>query len=115
MLSVHISEAAAIGKLGSFKVRSQINGKLQNIMDLILVSTHQCHKIIGSWINSIMICLCILDKVKEKPDVPICLIIERIRSQFAYNVSYRKAWKAKQQAIVKVFGDWDKSYEMLPR
>ena len=30
-------------------------------------------------------------------------------------MSYRKAWKVEQQAIVKVFGDWDKSYEMLPR
>ena len=63
-------------------------------------------------LDSIMICSCILDMAREKPNVPICLIIERIRSQFAYNVSYQKVWKEKQQAIV---GDWDKSYEMLPR
>ena len=62
-------------------------------------------------LDSIMICSCILDMVS----VPIYLIIGRTRNQFAYNVSYRKVWKAKQQAIVKVFGDWDKSYEMLPR
>ena len=53
--------------------------------------------------------------VREKPDVTICLINERIQSQFAYNLSYQKSWKAKQQALVKVFDDWDKSYEMLLR
>ncbi|XP_027362506.1 uncharacterized protein LOC113870105 [Abrus precatorius] len=30
-------------------------------------------------------------------------------------VSYKKAWKAKQKVIVKVFGDWDESYATLPR
>lgn len=66
-------------------------------------------------LDSDMICSCILDMVSVKPDVPISLIIERIKAMFSYKVSYRKAWKAKQKAIVKVFGDWEKSYHMLPR
>ncbi|RDX69615.1 hypothetical protein CR513_51249, partial [Mucuna pruriens] len=30
-------------------------------------------------------------------------------------VSYRKTWKAKQKAIAWVFGDWDDSYNLLPK
>ncbi|XP_027364609.1 uncharacterized protein LOC113871710 [Abrus precatorius] len=53
--------------------------------------------------------------VKEKPSVPVSLIQERISGQFGYSVSYKKAWKAKQKAIVTIFGDWDESYATLPR
>ncbi|XP_027363021.1 uncharacterized protein LOC113870769 [Abrus precatorius] len=53
--------------------------------------------------------------VKEEPSVPVSLIQERISGQFGYSVSYKKAWKAKQKAIVTIFGDWDESYATLPR
>ena len=59
--------------------------------------------------------ICLTGMVEKEPSVPISLIQERISGQFGYNVSYKKAWKAKQKAIVRVFGDWDESYEMLPR
>ncbi|XP_027348012.1 uncharacterized protein LOC113859435 [Abrus precatorius] len=51
--------------------------------------------------------------VKEEPPVPISLIQERISGQFGYSILYKKAWKAKQKAIVIVFGDWDESYAAL--
>ncbi|XP_027335371.1 uncharacterized protein LOC113849571 [Abrus precatorius] len=66
-------------------------------------------------LDSKFICSCILGMVKEEPSVPISLIQERISGQFGYSISYKKAWKAKQKAIVTVFGDWDKSYAALPR
>ncbi|XP_027368339.1 uncharacterized protein LOC113874303 [Abrus precatorius] len=53
--------------------------------------------------------------VKEEPSVPVSLIQEGISGQFGYSVSYKKAWKAKQKAIVTIFGDWDESYATLPR
>ncbi|XP_027368858.1 uncharacterized protein LOC113874844 [Abrus precatorius] len=53
--------------------------------------------------------------VNEESSVHISLIQERICVQFGYKISYKKAWKAKQKAIVKVFGDWDESYATLPR
>ncbi|XP_027336945.1 uncharacterized protein LOC113850565 [Abrus precatorius] len=53
--------------------------------------------------------------VNEEPSVHISLIQEQICAQFGYKISYKKAWKAKQKAIVKVFGDWDESYATLPR
>jgi len=32
---------------------------------------------------------------------------------FNYKISYRKAWKAKQKAIMIEYGDWDESYGQL--
>ncbi|XP_027348091.1 uncharacterized protein LOC113859546 [Abrus precatorius] len=52
--------------------------------------------------------------VNEEPSIHISLIQERIYAQFGYKISYKKAWMAKQKAIVKVFGDWDESYATLP-
>ncbi|XP_061358410.1 uncharacterized protein LOC133302619 [Gastrolobium bilobum] len=53
--------------------------------------------------------------IREKPSVKIGLIQERIASNLGFHISYIKAWKAKQKAIVRVFGDWDESYAFLPR
>ncbi|MED6109690.1 hypothetical protein PIB30_035958 [Stylosanthes scabra] len=38
---------------------------------------------------------------RVKPEIPVKLIMQRIRGQYGYNVSYKKAWAAKQLAIVK--------------
>ncbi|XP_020228125.1 uncharacterized protein LOC109809280 [Cajanus cajan] len=53
--------------------------------------------------------------VREDASISISLIQERISGQFNYKVSYRKAWKAKQKAIERVYGDWSDSYDLLPR
>ncbi|KAH9619811.1 hypothetical protein KSS87_001162 [Heliosperma pusillum] len=42
-------------------------------------------------------------------------VVEVILDKFGYKISYAKAWNAKQRAIGDIFGDWDASYEMLPR
>ena len=52
--------------------------------------------------------------IKEDPSLKISLIQERINGMFNYNISYRKAWKAKQKAITIEYGDWDESYAVLP-
>src|ERR1044072_160827 len=53
--------------------------------------------------------------VREMPSISIALIQERVISTVGYTVSYTKAWKAKQKAIAKAFGDWEESYNELPR
>ncbi|KAK4283766.1 hypothetical protein QN277_000686 [Acacia crassicarpa] len=53
--------------------------------------------------------------VKETPSVPVKLIQERVTGEYGYNVSYRKAWKGKQKAVAKIYGDWEESYALLPR
>ncbi|KAL5187064.1 hypothetical protein HKD37_05G012804 [Glycine soja] len=37
----------------------------------------------------------------------------KINSEFAYKVSYKKAWLAKQKAIALEYGDWEESYAKL--
>ena len=51
--------------------------------------------------------------IKEDPSLKISLIQERISGMFNYKISYRKAWKAKQMAIMIEYGDWDESYGQL--
>ncbi|XP_057249334.1 uncharacterized protein LOC130590794 [Beta vulgaris subsp. vulgaris] len=41
-------------------------------------------------------------------------LIEVIKQQFHFTISYKKAWLAKQKAIAHVFGDWDESFQILP-
>ncbi|KAI9110884.1 hypothetical protein K1719_018322 [Acacia pycnantha] len=55
------------------------------------------------------------DMVKETPSIPVIMIQERVTAVFGYHVSYRKAWKAKQKAIAKIYSDWEESYAFLPR
>src|ERR1044072_5515540 len=52
--------------------------------------------------------------VREAPSISISVIQERVISIVGYTVSYTKAWKAKQKALAKAFGDWQ-SYNELPR
>ncbi|XP_017416687.1 uncharacterized protein LOC108327502 [Vigna angularis] len=49
------------------------------------------------------------------PSIPIKSLIADIKARFGYSVSYRKAWIAKQKALTMEFGDWEESYNHLPR
>ncbi|KAH1261728.1 hypothetical protein GmHk_02G004531 [Glycine max] len=50
---------------------------------------------------------------KLDSDLIVTCVVERINSEFAYKVSYKKAWLAKQKAIAIEYGDWDESYAKL--
>ncbi|XP_061374480.1 uncharacterized protein LOC133316713 [Gastrolobium bilobum] len=65
-------------------------------------------------LDSNVICAAIMNMLKEDPSTRPALIQERIQGTYGYNITYRKAWKAKMKAIVKLFGDWEKSYAFLP-
>ena len=56
----------------------------------------------------------VLGMIKEDPSIKISLIQERIAGTFNYKVSYRKAWLAKQKAMMMVYGGWEESYGELP-
>ena len=53
------------------------------------------------------------DMIREDPSIKVSFIQERINSEFAYKVSYKKAWLAKQKAIAMEYGDWEESYAKL--
>ncbi|RZB68636.1 hypothetical protein D0Y65_038417 [Glycine soja] len=64
-------------------------------------------------LDSDLIATCVVGVIREDPSIKISLIQERINSEFAYKVSYKKAWLAKQKAIAIEYGDWDESYAKL--
>ncbi|KAH1222506.1 hypothetical protein GmHk_12G035645 [Glycine max] len=64
-------------------------------------------------LDSDLIVTCVVDMIREDSSIKISLIQERINSEFAYKVSYKKAWLAKQKAIAIEYGDWDESYAKL--
>ena len=38
-----------------------------------------------------------------------------MKDKFGYNVHYKKSWEAKRKTIIRIFSDWDESYQALPR
>ncbi|GFS46221.1 hypothetical protein Acr_00g0100880 [Actinidia rufa] len=66
-------------------------------------------------INSTFIAHLIKTQVAEDPGWKIASIIENVKNYSGFTVSYKKAWLGRTKAIAMVFGDWDASYEKLPR
>ncbi|KAL5137524.1 hypothetical protein HKD37_10G027879 [Glycine soja] len=63
--------------------------------------------------DSDLIATCVVGMIREDPSIKISLIQKRINNEFAYKVSYKKAWLVKQKAIAIEYGDWDESYAKL--
>ncbi|XP_021724591.1 uncharacterized protein LOC110691915 [Chenopodium quinoa] len=66
-------------------------------------------------LTSEFVCNIILDLVRVDPSLKIRAIVQVIKDRTEFSITYRKAWLAKQKAIAIIFGDWEKSYEELPR
>ncbi len=57
----------------------------------------------------------ILELIRRDQTLKPTVIMEVIHGQLGVSVSYMKAWKAKHKAIAQIFGDWEQSYNDLPR
>ncbi|KAF7810963.1 uncharacterized protein G2W53_031939 [Senna tora] len=66
-------------------------------------------------LDSDLIAHLIVNLVTEAPHTPVKSIRTMMNSEFGYNISYKKAWRAKHKAIALAFGNWESSYAMLPR
>ncbi|XP_075645549.1 uncharacterized protein LOC142616617 [Castanea sativa] len=55
------------------------------------------------------------DIVKDDPNIRISSLQQSLYNKYEYWPSYFKVWEAKQKAIGRAFGDWDKSYQLLPK
>ncbi|XP_076888150.1 uncharacterized protein LOC143538476 [Bidens hawaiensis] len=53
--------------------------------------------------------------IKEQPSITITALKAEIVNKLGYTPSYKKVWLGKQKAIEHAFGDWDKSYNILPK
>lgn len=54
-------------------------------------------------------------EIIEKRDMECSFIQRAVRRQFKYEITYQKAWRAKQIALQKRWGSYEASYSNLPR
>ncbi|KAH1190235.1 hypothetical protein GmHk_20G057849 [Glycine max] len=85
------------------KFDSKYVGK--NAVRQYVMKVHQSFKVVESKSNKYVICCLSKSMIREDPSIKVSLIQEMINSEFAYEVSYKKAWLAKQKAIAIEYGD----------
>ncbi|XP_016163130.1 uncharacterized protein LOC107605680 [Arachis ipaensis] len=66
-------------------------------------------------LDSDVICHHIHPMVQADATICVKVLQGSVESAYGYKVSYKKVWHAKQKAIVKIYGDWDESYDQLRR
>ncbi|KAF1858957.1 hypothetical protein Lal_00000778 [Lupinus albus] len=102
-----------------WRIRACLNVK-RGVWEIRKINgTHTCVSTVVSQdhtkLNSSFISNCIINLVSEDPGIPIKAIVKEIVSRFGYTVTYRKAWRSKQLAMSRIYGDWEGSYNDLPR
>ena len=55
------------------------------------------------------------DVFKNNPTIKMYSLQQTLYNKYQYRPSYFKVWEAKQKVINRAFGDWDKSYKLLPK
>ncbi|XP_022153527.1 uncharacterized protein LOC111021011 [Momordica charantia] len=55
------------------------------------------------------------DAVRANPSTSIAILRDLIKEKFGYHVPYRRVWEGKTKALARIFGDWDESYQLLPK
>jgi len=66
-------------------------------------------------LDSTHIASMVLTSVKANPSVRIKSLIAEIKNLYGYTIIYRKGWLGKQKALALAFGNWEQSYNDLPR
>ncbi|KAL9682244.1 hypothetical protein QQ045_014038 [Rhodiola kirilowii] len=56
----------------------------------------------------------ITDIIQEKLRFSAYEVQALMRSKYGYKISYMKASKSRQKALLHIFGDWEESFEKLP-
>ncbi|XP_016172742.1 uncharacterized protein LOC107615149 [Arachis ipaensis] len=62
-----------------------------------------------------VICASILSLVMADASVSVKVLQNAVSSKFGFKPSYRKVWIGKQKAIAQIYGDWEESYNHIPR
>ncbi|RYR72623.1 hypothetical protein Ahy_A02g006846 isoform F [Arachis hypogaea] len=57
----------------------------------------------------------IMPMVRADASVSIKVLLNATAAHFGFRPTYRRVWMAKQKAIALIYGDWDESYNELPR
>nr|XP_029146942.1 uncharacterized protein LOC114924926 [Arachis hypogaea] len=56
-----------------------------------------------------------LDAMRADASVSIKVLLNATAAHFGFRPTYRRVWMAKQKAIAIIYGDWDESYNDIPR
>ncbi|KAG9458476.1 hypothetical protein H6P81_002984 [Aristolochia fimbriata] len=65
--------------------------------------------------TSSVICNLIMPNVRTSFTLSPYEIIQLVKDKYHIQVSYSRAWRARNKALVAVFGRWDESYNLLPQ
>ncbi|XP_057719926.1 uncharacterized protein LOC130934366 [Arachis stenosperma] len=57
----------------------------------------------------------IMPMVRADASVNIKVLLNATAAHFGFRPTYRRVWMAKQKAVAIIYGDWDDSYNELPR
>ncbi|RYQ90006.1 hypothetical protein Ahy_B09g096339 isoform B [Arachis hypogaea] len=57
----------------------------------------------------------IMPMVRANTSVNIKVLLNARAAHFGFRPTYRRVWMAKQKAVAIIYGDWDESYNELPR
>ena len=88
------------------------------------VPTHMCRgkrvdgKIVSQdhkQLTSDFIAYRLSNSISTLPTMSTKSVIDLVKAIFHYKVKYSKAWKAKQAAFKMLYGNWEESYNWLPR
>jgi len=81
--------------------------------------THTCFSTLISQdhcnLDSTQIASIVFHLVRTNPSIHIKSLVVDIKSRYGYTVTYRRAWIAKEKVITMEYGDWDQSYNEVPR
>ncbi|KAL5141232.1 hypothetical protein HKD37_09G024621 [Glycine soja] len=92
--------------LKQYVMKSRNGGGPHTCLNMTMTQDHEK-------LDSDLIATCVVGMIREDPSIKVYLIQERINSEFAYKVSYKKAWLAKQKTIALEYDDWEESYAKL--
>ncbi|XP_057745361.1 uncharacterized protein LOC130963245 [Arachis stenosperma] len=62
-----------------------------------------------------LICWVILPLIQSNPSVSIMILQGAVQASYHFKSSYRKVWMAMQKAIAQIYGDWEESYNKVPK
>ncbi|RVW25044.1 hypothetical protein CK203_114054 [Vitis vinifera] len=68
-----------------------------------------------SQLDSTLIAREIQNVVQRDHTTSIATLHQIVKDKFGYDVHYRRIWEAKRKTMLRVFGDWDESYQALSK
>ncbi|XP_052110119.1 uncharacterized protein LOC127741500 [Arachis duranensis] len=66
-------------------------------------------------LDSSLICRVILPLIQSNPSVSIPVLQGMVQASYHFKPSYIKVWMVKQKAIARIYGDWEESYNKVPK